>query len=668
MVSSRARRARRTVAVPLLAAALVSMLARPPVAFAASDKLLPSLVLGATGARVAVVVVPLDPKARQHAAELEQAAEGATERSGKAQLVPAQDAQNPTFAAARAEKLEQAAAKMAQGKKDLDDLDSAKAVEAFTEALELLKGADSTRDTPAMLDAWVMKAAAHATGGENGPAKKEIEAILPLDPKATFSSAFFSPDLIKFAEAQRRLAENAKGELTVRTEPPGARVWVDGQFRGTSPVLVAGLSAGKHLVAAAAGGFALTQVELPPGEHLVKLEPAEMAPALKQAAARVKADPEGPGRDAAAKDLGRALKVDQVLLVVAKKSPAGEQLDVIALRLDTRDGHNWAYRQAVLKVGDEASMTGFFDTLYQRDDPRDGKAPRTHFKESGSSVKTTVGVSLIGAGVVAAATGAVFGVMALNQSNQFAQTPQTQVVKSETMASQGRTYAWVADISYIVAGVAAVTGGILVLTDKAESGDELLAPSSSGRKGLDPKAVEEERRRAQEQEKRDAARRAEERKREEEARERRKAQEAEQKASQADDAKALEEKKKAEEEEKRKADEEAKKKAEEEARGKKKTKKELQEEERRRKEEEKRQKAEEEKARREEEAAKKKGDEAKKSDDEAAKQRAEEEAAARKKAEEEAAAKKKAEEDAAKKTPPEKKKPADEDHDDLRNY
>lgn len=642
-------RAVRAVAVQVLAAALVAALARPPVAFAASERLLPHVVLGATGPRVAVFVVGLDPKSRQHATELEQAAEGAAERSARFQLVPAQDAANPTFAKAREDKLEEAAAKVAQGKKDLDDLEAMKAVENFTAALELLKQTDSTRDARALLDAWLWKASAHATAGENAPAKKEMEALLALDPKVEFSSSYFSPDLIKFGEAQRKLAENAKGELTVRTEPPGARVWVDGQYRGTSPVLVAGLAAGKHVVAATQGGYALAQVELSPGEHLVRLEPAELAASLKKASAVVAADPEGPGRDLGAKELGRALGVDQVLLVVAKKSPAGEQLDVIALRLEVRDGHNDAFRQKTLKVGDEGALNDFFDLLFVKDDPRDGKSPRTHFKDTGTGVKTAVGVSLMGVGVAAAATGAVFGVMALNQSNQFKETPQVQTMKSQTLASQGRTYAWVADISFIVAGVTAIAGTVLVLTDKAESGEELSAPPQQGRRGLDPKKVEEERRRAEEQAKRDAARREEERRREEQERERRKLEESDKPAPEDDSrAKADEEKKKADEAELLKAEEEKKKAEEEEAA--KASKKKLSKKEQ--KEEERRLKA-------EAEAERKKREEA-----EARKAEEMRQAEEKKKAEEEEAARRREEERKKR----EEKKKQDEDHDDLRNY
>ena len=122
-------------------------------------------------------------------------------------------------------------------KKAIDDLDNVKATESFTAAVEgLQQGGDLSRDFPALLDAWTMKAAGHATGGENLPAKKDMEAVIGLNAKVEFSPTYFPPDLIKFAEATRKIATNAKGELLVRTEPAGARVWVDGTFRGISPV------------------------------------------------------------------------------------------------------------------------------------------------------------------------------------------------------------------------------------------------------------------------------------------------------------------------------------------------------------------------------------------------------------------------------------------------
>ena len=43
-------------------------------------------------------------------------------------------------------------------------------------------------------------------------------------------------------------AAPAVGQMEVRTDPPGARVSVDGQFRGMSPVTVTGLAPGSHMV------------------------------------------------------------------------------------------------------------------------------------------------------------------------------------------------------------------------------------------------------------------------------------------------------------------------------------------------------------------------------------------------------------------------------------
>jgi hypothetical protein len=52
--------------------------------------------------------------------------------------------------------------------------------------------------------------------------------------------------LSQFIEMPKATA--GTGDLQVRTDPPGARVVVDGQFRGMSPVTVQGLAPGNHVV------------------------------------------------------------------------------------------------------------------------------------------------------------------------------------------------------------------------------------------------------------------------------------------------------------------------------------------------------------------------------------------------------------------------------------
>jgi diacylglycerol kinase family enzyme len=50
------------------------------------------------------------------------------------------------------------------------------------------------------------------------------------------------------------------GTLEIRSEPSGARITIDGQVRGTTPMTVSNLTAGDHTVVLEAGGRKATQV------------------------------------------------------------------------------------------------------------------------------------------------------------------------------------------------------------------------------------------------------------------------------------------------------------------------------------------------------------------------------------------------------------------------
>jgi hypothetical protein len=671
-----------SIALQSFVALLVVALVRPPPVLASPPEFLAGLTLAATGPRIAVVVVSQDLRASQQQGALEGAAEGALERAARFTVIPVHDAFNPAAAKKQDANLEDAREKMKSGKQALDDLDNVKATEAFTLAVEALQTTDLSRNFLALLEAWTMKAAGHATGGENGPAKKDIESVVGLSPKAEFSPTFFTPDLIKFAEAQRKFAANAKGELLVRTEPPGARVWVDGQYRGVSPVTVAGLTGVKHFVAASQGGYALGQSQAGPGEEVLALAGAELGPGWKKAITDIKKDPEGSTRDTAAQALGKAAQLEQVLLVLSKKSVAGEQLDLIALRLDVKDGHNSAYRTGTVNPGDPEALATFFDGLTGKDAKRDGRDPVHHFKGGETSpIKTVAGFTLLGVGAAALINGLVFGLMANEKANVFRLTPQTQTFNSQRLELDGRSFGYVADVSYIIGLLAAGTGATLLLTNGLLGGpSEEPATAKKGgkastddlkRRELDRKAAED-RRAAEDRAKEDERRREDERKREEDRRKE-------------GEGKAADDKRRAEEEEKSRQEEEARKKAEEE-KNKKLSKKEREalerkkrEEEKQKLEEEKQAAAEEKKRLEEEEKAKKaeekkggkltkkqKEEEERKKQEEEEKAKAEEEARA--KAAAEAEAKKKREDEERKKREEAEKKKKAEDHDDLRNF
>ncbi|MGV3622858.1 MAG: PEGA domain-containing protein, partial [Archangium sp.] len=520
---------KRSVGVQIVVAFLVSALARPSLGFAASPRaVLPQIALRATGPRVAVFVVPLDLSASQQQGALEGAAEASLAKAERFTVVPVQDAFNPAAAGKHAQAVDDARAKLKTGKTALDELDNVKATADFKEALEALQKADLTREFPALLEAWVMKAAGHATGGENAAAKKDMEAVIALSPRAEFSPTFFPPELIKFAEAQKKLANNAKGELLVRTEPPGARVWVDGQYRGVSPVTVAGLTSAKHFVTAALGGYALAQSQVSPGEAQLDLELSELAQTWKKALVDTRKDPEGQVRDTSAQAVAKAAAVDQVLLVIAKKSTAGEQLELIGVRLEATDGHNDAYRTGTVSSGDPEALAAYFDGLAAKDDKRDGRDPVRHYKGAeGADVRSIATYSLLGGGAAFIIAGIILGSFALIQHDTFLRTPQPQVGPSLNAFNAGRGASITADVFYGVGLAAIATGAVLFFT-KPSSGS---APDT---RGDDAKKREAEKKQQQDDEKAAAAAKQKEDD----------AQRREDEKKKADEARAAEEKKK----------------------------------------------------------------------------------------------------------------------------
>ena len=463
----------------VLVAVIIGGLVRPPVGWAEGPTLVPRLSLTASGGpSITVVAIGLDPRAQGGLGPLEVAAEGALARSGRFTVIPVQDAASPDASRARQEKLAEARAKVRVGRRALDELDNVKATGALTDALAALRRTDLTRTFSELIGAWVLKAASHATGSENEPAKRDLEAALALSPATELSATFFSADLVAYGEAQRKAAISAKSELTIRTEPAGAQVWLDGVYRGGSPVTVGGLAATPHLVSAVLGGSQLTQVDFLPGQETIKLDPAELGNQWRRAQWAVASDPDGPGRDRAAVDLGRQLGVDQVLLIVAQKSLIGDKLELIGARLEVRDGHNAAWRAATLPEAG-AGWDAFFDELAATDTPHQSGAPMTHFHTGFPPTSRLVpSLALAGGGAVAAVVGVIFGVLALDQQRQFHEH-SSNPARQARFEEDGRAFGAVADISYLVGIAAAATGAVLWLTapKRSETADPSPEPA-----------------------------------------------------------------------------------------------------------------------------------------------------------------------------------------------
>ncbi|WP_342375719.1 PEGA domain-containing protein [Myxococcus stipitatus] len=442
---------------------LVGMLAVGPAAAQTSLplRLTPRAVPTAAPSSVTVVAIPLDAASRTEAARLAYWAEQSVARSGRLELVRLSEALDAKGKAAREAKAAEGAEAMKEGQRAYDELDTQKALQQFEAAARAFEASDMSRNFGELSRARVMKAASQVANGENAAAQLEIRAVLAVDPRAQFSPNFFPPDEMAFVEKERKAAlAGSSGTLMVRTEPVPAQVYVDGHFKGVSPVELKGLTAADHFVTVMAPGYVMEQSRAREGDTALTLPPSESVRNLQSISERVTRKSEELERDVALRELGALAGVSQVLALLVRGGTGTAPLQVTGLRLEVSDGHNLAYSVGAVPAGD-AMATGseaFLSSLVGTDATRlAGNKPVTHFASEGGSNRKTMGYVMMATGVALLAGGIYFGMEASSKEDDFRRAPQTSA-RAKDFKDTGKTYALVADIGLLTGLVSAGLG------------------------------------------------------------------------------------------------------------------------------------------------------------------------------------------------------------------
>ncbi|AKQ64253.1 TolA protein [Myxococcus hansupus] len=447
---------------------LVGLLAVGPAAAQTpvSTRLVPRALSAATAEApadapaVTVVAIALDAAARADAVRLVREAEQAVANSGRLKLVRLADALDVEGQRERQARESEAAEAAKAGQRAYDELDTEKALVHFDKALRAYEGADLSQRFTELSRARVMKAASQVANGENTAAQLEIRTALALNPEARFSPNFFPPEEMTFVEKERKaVLSGNKSTLRVSTEPVPAQVYVDGQFRGISPVEVADLTAADHYVTVVAPGYALNQRRERAGEASLTLAPVAALPGLQTLTDQVARKPDGSERDKALRELGSLADVPQVLALLVRGGAGAGPLEVTGLRLDVLDGHNQAYAIGTVPRGDALAdgSQALLTQLVSTDTPRQAGKPVTHFSGGVSSSRRTAGYVLMATGVALLAGGVYFGMEASSKSDEFKRTAQNSR-RAQDLKSTGKTYAVVADVGVLLGLASAGVG------------------------------------------------------------------------------------------------------------------------------------------------------------------------------------------------------------------
>lgn len=137
-----------------------------------------------------------------------------------------------------------------QGREAYDNLELEEAVKLLRQAARDLDARlDEVLDRNLLTDIYIYWGSALVLSGQKKPGETVYRKLLVLHPEAELDSMVFPPSLTAtFSRIAKEVQSSSTGGLRIESATPGAEVWVDGTFRGISPVLLERLVEGQHII------------------------------------------------------------------------------------------------------------------------------------------------------------------------------------------------------------------------------------------------------------------------------------------------------------------------------------------------------------------------------------------------------------------------------------
>jgi hypothetical protein len=323
--------------------------------------LLPALALAAspppTPRRVSALLIPMDQGAEAQTVKLEgYILEGLEQFSQFTVRKPEELFGMPQDEEAQAA-FQRGTGGLTQSVKAYEANDYEDAERKLRAALKELQAAAGVMGACAELcEATALYAAVLQRRGDVEEARLHLIDLMALHPTFELSPKRYPKELIALrAQVATSRSAMLRGSAVVKSQPAGARVYVDGEFYGHTPTTVSTLQVGKHLLRLERPGFRQygELIEVPPDDVEVTAE-LKPTPEYKKYDAQLDAVAGEIIKTApspAASALGKALGVDRGLLGTVK-ALGPQSTELVVGFFDLRSGKKLAGRRVVLQ-GDE---------------------------------------------------------------------------------------------------------------------------------------------------------------------------------------------------------------------------------------------------------------------------------------------------------------------------
>lgn len=222
---------------------------------------------------------------------------------------------------------------------------------------ELQTSVAAMRSCSPLCDATALYAAVLHQRGDVEEAKLVLLDLVALAPTFELNPKRFSREFI-LLRAQVATSRHAqlRGNATVKSRPAGARVYVDGEFMGYTPLTVQTLPIGKHLLRLERPGFHINGqvLEVTPDDVEVgaELVPTSAYKSYDAQLDRVASEVVRNTSTQAVVKLGKSLKLQRTVLGTLRALPERDGTEVILGLYDVGSGKRLGVRRMVLQ-GDE---------------------------------------------------------------------------------------------------------------------------------------------------------------------------------------------------------------------------------------------------------------------------------------------------------------------------
>jgi len=153
--------------------------------------------------------------------------------------------------------IEQANSAMVSGREEYDNLELDVAVEKLQKAIDLYKKAvGRLGDGGQYVDALLFMGAAYILSGDDDLGSQSFLQVALFDKRKNLDTKTFPPSMIEvFNRVKERVASSPQSTVMVRSNPPAAEVYLNGVFKGVTPIKLTRVVEGSHFMRIERDGY-----------------------------------------------------------------------------------------------------------------------------------------------------------------------------------------------------------------------------------------------------------------------------------------------------------------------------------------------------------------------------------------------------------------------------